>query len=238
MIVIKAAIHKILKITSMFQMSDVKENGSGDKGCDNLNIHQQGDIEMNENNADVHLSNNVSSPSGEQQQQQTSQSSTTTTARAVQNNISIGNVNGVLHIGPSYSATVVHTSSSDTPSNIDDCSASRQKAQLTADQREHIRNCWKSRRSIQEDELLDISRNVGQNWKDVGNALKFNFTKIDRWEKEAEAGAEDNGGAISNAVYRMLYSWVQWKDEKATVGKLAKALYNGNEFDAFDCLKP
>ena len=85
---------------------------------------------------------------------------------------------------------------------------------------------------------MAISKNIGKNWKDVGNALKFNFTRIEKWENEAKLGSEENGGNISDAVYRMLYFWVQWKDEKATVGRLAKALYNSNELDAFECLKP
>ena len=112
------------------------------------------------------------------------------------------------------------------------------KQSLSPKEKEHIRNCWTSRRVIHDDEVLAISKNIGKNWKDVGNALKFNFVKIDKWEQDSKVGSEDGSCSISDAVYRMLYFWVQWKDEKATVGRLAKALYNSDEIDAFDCLEP
>ena len=159
-------------------------------------------------------------------------------ANVIQNNVSIQNVNGTLHIGPTFNSTMVYapSPSSSSPNNLDQGSANRKL--LSPEQKEHIRNCWRSKRSIQDDEVLAISKNIGKNWKDVGNALKFNFTRIEKWENEAKLGSEENGSNISDAVYRMLYFWVQWKDEKATVGRLAKALYNSNELDAFECLKP
>merc|ERR1719273_452289 len=128
------------------------------------------------------------------------------------------------------------SSSSSNPNSLDNGSARRKL--LSEEQKEHIRNCWRSKRSIQDDEVLAISKNIGKNWKDVGNALKFNFVKIEKWEQEAKQVSEDDSCAVSDAVYRMLYFWVQWKDEKATVGRLAKALYNSDELDAFECLQP
>ena len=159
-------------------------------------------------------------------------------ANVIQNNVSINNVNGTLHIGPTFNSTMVYApaASSSIPNSLDKGSAKRKL--LSPEEKEHIRNCWRSKRSIQDDEVLAISKNIGNNWKDVGNALKFNFTRIEKWENEAKLGSEENGCTISDAVYRMLYFWVQWKDEKATVGRLAKALYNSNELDAFECLKP
>ena len=41
-----------------------------------------------------------------------------------------------------------------------------------------------------------------------------------------------------DAVQRMLFRWIQWKDQKATVGKLTKVLFNHGEYDAIRCLKP
>ena len=164
-------------------------------------------------------------------------------SRVTQNNISITNISSPIHIGPSYNATIVHNtcsnggSTSPTLKDGDGKSASRKKL-LSDKEKEHIRNCWKSKRVIHDDEVLAISKNVGKNWKDVGNALKFNFVKIEKWEQDANLGSEDGSGSISDAVYRMLYFWVQWKDEKATVGSLAKALYKSDEFDAFECLQP
>ena len=70
--------------------------------------------------------------------------------------------------------------------------------------------------------------------------MKFNFVKIEKWEQEAKQGLNDDcsDGFISDAVYRMLYFWVQWQDEKATIGRLAKALDKCDEVDAFQCLEP
>jgi len=164
-------------------------------------------------------------------------------SKVTQNNISITNINSPIHIGPSYNATIVHNACSNGDSkspNLSDggCNNVSRKKSLSDKEKEHIRNCWKSKRVIHDDEVLAISKNVGKNWKDVGNALKFNFVKIEKWEQDANLGAEDGSGSISDAVYRMLYFWVQWKDEKATVGRLAKALYNSDELDAFECLQP
>ena len=164
-------------------------------------------------------------------------------SKVTQNNISITNINSPIHIGPSYNATIVHNTCSNGASkspNLQDggCHNASRKKSLSDKEKEHIRNCWKSKRVIHDDEVLAISKNVGKNWKDVGNALKFNFVKIEKWEQDANLNSDDGSGSISDAVYRMLYFWVQWKDEKATVGTLAKALYKSDEFDAFECLQP
>ena len=104
--------------------------------------------------------------------------------------------------------------------------------------RRHIRNCWRSIRPIQDDELLAISKNIGRNWKDVGKALEINSLRLEECENDAKVGLQGNGGTISRAVYYMLNIWVQWKDGDATVGRLAKALYYSNEMDGFERLKP
>jgi hypothetical protein len=36
----------------------------------------------------------------------------------------------------------------------------------------------------------------------------------------------------------MLLSWLNWKDEKATVGRLAKALFLHDQLEAIECLTP
>ena len=61
---------------------------------------------------------------------------------------------------------------------------------------EHVQKCLKSRRVLQDDELLRISKNVGDEWRQLGNALKFNFTKLDALEVETTSK--------DDAVHKML----------------------------------
>ena len=95
---------------------------------------------------------------------------------------------------------------------------------------DHVKSCLKSRRVLQHDELLRISKNIGANWRQVGNALKFNFKQLDVWESE--------GQNQSDSVYKMLQEWLAWKEEKATASRMAKALYLNQEWEAIDCLCP
>ena len=95
---------------------------------------------------------------------------------------------------------------------------------------EHVEKCLKSRRILQDDELLRISKNVGQDWRQLGNALKFNFTKLDALEAETTS--------TEDAVHKMLQDWCAWKQEKATVGRLSKALFLNHEWQAIQSLNP
>ena len=36
----------------------------------------------------------------------------------------------------------------------------------------------------------------------------------------------------------MLVSWLHWKEDKATVGRLAKALFLNDQLEAIECLSP
>ena len=207
--------------------------------CDSLNAPSSGILANKDTNT-------VKAPVRNQSYTASSKTNThmhSESSKVTQNNISITNINSPIHIGPSYNATIVHnTCSNESNKGLNrseaGCINASRKKSLSDKEKEHIRNCWKSKRVIHDDEVLAISKNVGKNWKDVGNALKFNFVKIEKWEQDANLGSEDGSGSISDAVYRMLYFWVQWKDEKATVGRLAKALYNSDELDAFECLQP
>ena len=49
---------------------------------------------------------------------------------------------------------------------------------LNHDQNDHVQKCLKSRRILEEDELLRTSKHVENDWRQLGNALKFNFTKL------------------------------------------------------------
>merc|ERR1712038_2107867 len=95
---------------------------------------------------------------------------------------------------------------------------------------EHVEKCLKSRRILQDDELLRISKNVCQDWRQLGNALKFNFTKLDALEAETTS--------TEDAVHKMFQDWCAWKQEKATVGRLSKALFLNHEWQAIESLTP
>ncbi len=102
---------------------------------------------------------------------------------------------------------------------------------LSDEQNNHVQQCLKSRKVLEEDELLRLSKQVGPEWRQLGNALKFPYTKLDALETEA-------GGQESDAVHKMLQDWLSWMKEKATVGKLAKALYLNKEWEAILSLNP
>ena len=95
------------------------------------------------------------------------------TTQTTENNISVNNINGFLHMGPSYTyAPSSH--SDDVKVNPSESTSNSRKQSLSPKEKEHIRNCWKSKRVIHDDEVLAISKNVGRNWKDVGKiALTF-----------------------------------------------------------------
>ena len=42
----------------------------------------------------------------------------------------------------------------------------------------------------------------------------------------------------SDAVHKMVLDWMAWKKEKATVGRLSKALYLNKEWEAILSLTP
>ena len=48
----------------------------------------------------------------------------------------------------------------------------------------------------------------------------------------------DCSGSVSGSSERLLYRWMQWKSEKATVKRLTKALYNNAQFDAIAAVDP
>jgi hypothetical protein len=95
---------------------------------------------------------------------------------------------------------------------------------------EHVQKCLRSKRILQGDELLRLSKNVGSEWRRLGNALKFNFTKLDALEAETQTQ--------SDTVHKMMQDWLAWKQDKATVGRITKALYLSKEWEAIDSLNP
>lgn len=126
--------------------------------------------------------------------------------------------------------------SSDSDTDMAECCASNgfedsANNGLSSEQNEHVQACLKSRKVIGEDELLRLSKQVGpETWRQLGNALKFNFTKLDALEAETSSQ--------SDAVHKMLQDWLAWKKEKATIGRLTKALYLNKDWEAILSLNP
>ena len=139
----------------------------------------------------------------------------------VQTNIKIDTVNGPLNIGPQITNNIV---SSGQPRQ------KRTKSSLSESERDRILECGMSRRMLDEDDILKLSRKVGSDWKSVGNALKLNYARLDAIDVECKT--------LPQKVEVMMMQWLNWKCERATVARMSKALFNSAEYDAILCLKP
>jgi len=158
----------------------------------------------------------------------------------IQNQIIIQNPTGIVHLGPTYNINVgqafiqVNSNNADGNTDQDKDNSNNHKAPEVEDanipSKEFMRPLWYSNRVIGSDELLRLSKNIGSGWKSVGNGLKFNWAQLDQFESDTKC--------LSDAVHRMLFRWLQWKDQKATVGRLTKVLFNHKEYDAIRCLTP
>ncbi len=112
---------------------------------------------------------------------------------------------------------------------------------VSEEQQGHMQECLKSQRVLQDDELLRLSKRVCKGkWRQLGNSLKFNFTKLDSLAHSAaaHAGGTTEETEEQDAVHKMLLDWVAWKGDKATVGRLAKALFLNQEWEAIQSLNP
>ena len=165
-------------------------------------------------------------------------SSRTDQQRTVQNQIVIQNPRGSIHLGPVYNLNIgqaftqVNTKQQHT---VHQTQESQPQPPVMDNEREvppkeELRTLYYSKRIIELEELPRLSQNIGANWKVVGNGLKFNWAQLDQFEADTKCASE--------AVQRMLFRWLQWKDQKATVGRLTKVLFNAKEFDAIRCLNP
>jgi len=161
-----------------------------------------------------------------------------TQTQNIQQQVVIQNPTGVLHLGPVYNLNIgqafgqVNTNvpaaaQSNSPSNNGKAEDPRERDRPP---KEEMRPYWYSERVIEQEELSMISRNMGSNWKAVGNGLKFHWAQLDQFEADTKS--------MVDAIQRMLFRWVQWKDQKATVGKLTKVLFNHGEYEAIRVLKP
>ena len=123
---------------------------------------------------------------------------------------------------------------------------SRPRLKLSSDQREKIRynfgaiyvcykgitgfylsnrNCLRSERCIHDTDLTAVSRRMGTaNWREVGTALRFSDAQLDNIGLDCSSSDERSE--------RLLFRWMQWRCEEATVARMAKALFNAGEYDA------
>lgn len=134
---------------------------------------------------------------------------------------------GMVHIGPSYQMQVVQQQQQQ---GVRMEPVDSRPVDKLIPPKESVRPLWYSSRVMQADELLRLSKNIGSGWKSVGNGLKFNWAQLEQFEADTRCQGE--------AIHRMLYRWLQWKDQKATVGRLTKVLFNHREYEAISCLQP
>jgi len=161
-----------------------------------------------------------------------------TQTQNIQQQVVIQNPTGVLHLGPVYNLNIGQAFgqvNTNVPAAAQSNSSSiNGKAEDPRERdrppKEEMRPYWYSERVIEQEELSMISRNMGSNWKAVGNGLKFHWAQLDQFEADTKS--------MVDAIQRMLFRWVQWKDQKATVGKLTKVLFNHGEYEAIRVLKP
>ena len=72
---------------------------------------------------------------------------------------------------------------------------------------------------------------MGSGWRRVGENLEFTTPWLDQIETDCV-------GNLGESSERMLFRWMQWKCNKATVKKLSTALYKGGEVDAINFMDP
>ena len=161
-------------------------------------------------------------------------------SQTVQKQILIQNPSAPIHLGPVYNLNIGQAFTqvnSKQQHTVHQAARPNTEAGNVVDNertdvppREEMRILWYSARVIEQEELPRLSQNIGANWKAVGNGLKFNWAQLDQFEADTKS--------VSEAVQRMLFRWLQWKDQKATVGRLTKVLFIHKEFDAIRCLNP
>ena len=156
----------------------------------------------------------------------------------VKNQVVINSPVGVLNLGPTYNINVGQAFTEVNANTVTKTKTYKNKTQAAkrvvdkaVPTKEFMDNLLSLKRQIDYPDILKLSKNIGQNWKTVGGrkGLKFSDALLDQFESDTKCH--------SDAVRRMLYRWWQWKDEKATVDKLARALFNAEEFDALKYLQ-
>jgi len=123
-------------------------------------------------------------------------------------------------VGPSYTQVSHHHPQTHQLTNNESALANKKEMP----DKELLRPLFKSTRVLSDHDIQIVSQNMGSNWRDVGSRLMFNWSQLDQFQEDTKSTSE--------AAFKMLYRWLQEKDLKATVGKLCKALFMADEFDA------
>ena len=158
----------------------------------------------------------------------------------VKNQVVINSPVGVLNLGPTYNINVGQAFTEVNANKVTknkQCKNKKEKNEGVAEKAvptmEFMKRLLSSKKQIDYPDILKLSKNIGHNWKIVGgrgrDGLKFSDAQLDQFESDTKC--------LSEAVRRMLYRWWQWKDDRATLDKVALALYVAKEFDALRCIQ-
>ena len=162
----------------------------------------------------------------------------------IQHQVLIQNPSGPIHLGPVYNLSlgkpgqlirqeriaVVPDHNERNAKQEERYSKQEYDEQNDKPSKEALRPLWYSKREIDREELPAIARNIGSNWKAVGKSLEYKSSQLDQFEADTKT--------MVDAVQRMLFRWINWKDQKATIGKLTQALFEHEEYDAIRVMKP
>jgi hypothetical protein len=96
--------------------------------------------------------------------------------------------------------------------------------------KEVVMPLYMSDRVINEKDVLIVSKNLGNGWRDVGTRLLFRPKQLDSFEQDS--------CNQQKLCEKMLLRWREWKDTRATIGRLTKCLFLAEEFDAIVALSP
>jgi len=149
------------------------------------------------------------------------------------------NLNSMLQIsvvGPSFTQVVnpgptPYNSAAPTPSYTPSQAPYRQDSRRAATPpKEVVMPLYHSDRIINDKDVLIVSKNLGPGWRDVGTRLLFRPKQLDTFQQESSSQQK--------LGEKMLFRWREWKDTRATVGRLTKCLFLAEEFDAVVALSP
>ena len=84
------------------------------------------------------------------------------------------------------------------------------------------------------DEVNVVATRIGKDWKSVGYALRLSHAVLDQIDADCPSGS----GRLQDKVEVMLRKWLSHRAQKATVSRLAKALFINYEFDAIKVIRP
>ena len=95
---------------------------------------------------------------------------------------------------------------------------------------DQLRPLWDCPRLVTPEETRLVAARLGLGWQQVGRELQFSQAALDQFQQDTRSHTE--------AIQRMLFRWTQWKDHKATVKRLTRALFLHKEYAAIQVLRP